>query len=82
MLRFLVTANILPNSPILVTLNMKAIHSSETSVLTRARWHSIPEDGILHSHHHGNLKSYKNRLDGNRIRAKQGYTLEVGQMRE
>jgi hypothetical protein len=35
------------------------IHSSETSVLTRATWHSIPEDGILHSHSCENLKSYK-----------------------
>jgi hypothetical protein len=32
--------------------------SSETSVLTRATWHSIPEDTILHSHRRENLKSY------------------------
>jgi hypothetical protein len=31
--------------------------SSETSVLTRATWHNISEDGILHSHRRGNLKS-------------------------
>jgi hypothetical protein len=31
---------------------MVAIHPSETSVLTRATWHKIPEEGILHSHHH------------------------------
>jgi hypothetical protein len=31
-----------PSSPILVTLMMKALSSSETSVLTRATWRNIP----------------------------------------
>jgi hypothetical protein len=31
---------------------------SRMSVLTRAMWCCIPEDGILHSHCHANLKSY------------------------
>jgi hypothetical protein len=53
---FLVTANV-PSSPILVTLMMEALHSSETLVLTRATWHRIPEDGVLHSHHSEHLKS-------------------------
>jgi hypothetical protein len=39
--RLLVTANV-PSSPILVTLMMEAITSSETSVLTRARLRNIP----------------------------------------
>jgi hypothetical protein len=38
----LVTANIVPSSPILVTLMKKALSSYETSVLTRARRRNIP----------------------------------------
>jgi hypothetical protein len=37
---------------------MEAIHSSETSVLTRSIRRYIPENGILHSDHRENLKSY------------------------
>jgi hypothetical protein len=45
--RLLVTANVHPSSPILVTLMMEAVHSSETSVPTRVMWHNIPEEDIL-----------------------------------
>jgi hypothetical protein len=58
MRRLLVTANVVPSSPILVTPMMEALRYSKISVLTKATWYNIPEDGFLHSHHHENLKSY------------------------
>jgi hypothetical protein len=41
-------ANVVPSSPIFVTLIIEALSSSETSVLTRSKQRNIPEDGILH----------------------------------
>jgi hypothetical protein len=46
-IQLLVTANVIPSSPILVTLMMEAASSSQTSALTIATRRNIPRDGIL-----------------------------------
>jgi hypothetical protein len=52
------TANVVPSSPILVTLMVVALCSSDTSVLTRATWRTIQEDGILQGRHWPHLKKF------------------------
>jgi hypothetical protein len=57
-LQLLVTAKVVPRSPILSTLMIEVLRSSETSVLTRATRLNISEDDVLHSHLSETLKSY------------------------
>jgi hypothetical protein len=56
MIQLLVTADVAPSSPILITLKNEAMFSYETSFLSRATRRNIPEDDILHSHRREYLK--------------------------
>jgi hypothetical protein len=53
--QLIVTVNV-PSSIISSTLTMEAIRYSETSILTRATRHHIPDYGPLHSHRRENFK--------------------------
>jgi hypothetical protein len=59
LLRFLVTADVVPGSPIPVTLMREELRSSETSILTRSIRRNVQDDGILHSHRLENLHYYE-----------------------
>jgi hypothetical protein len=45
--RLLVTANVVPSSPILLTLMMVALSSSKSPLLKRATRRNFPEDTIV-----------------------------------
>jgi hypothetical protein len=58
-------ANVVPSSPILLTLVMEAMRSFETSVLTAATRRHIPDDGsllLLHNLYSYNIGSVENLL--------------------
>jgi hypothetical protein len=56
--RLLVTASVVPSSPIFVTLMKENLGSSKMSVLTRATGRNIPKGTILYSHRREKLESY------------------------
>jgi hypothetical protein len=57
-LQLMFSGNVPPSSLILSTLFKEDTRSAETSFLKRETRRRIPEDHILHSHRHENLKSY------------------------
>jgi hypothetical protein len=57
--RMLVTGNVVPSTPILVTLMMEALRSSGTSVLTRATRRNFPEgDMVILTYHRHTYRSH------------------------
>jgi hypothetical protein len=59
MRRLLVTANVVPSSPILVTLMMEGLPSSETSVLTTTTEPNIPDEAVLQFYQKESKRVYK-----------------------
>jgi hypothetical protein len=56
--RLLVTANVVPTSPILFTMIMEVLRSTDTSVLTKTTRCNISDNAILHGHRRENVKPY------------------------
>jgi hypothetical protein len=55
LLLLLITTNVIPSSPIHVTLIMEGMHFYEMSVLTKTTLRNIKEDGIIPIQHRENL---------------------------
>jgi hypothetical protein len=56
----LLTANVVPISPNLVTLMKEGLSSSEMPVITRATRRKIPEDDILHRQTISHITNWRN----------------------
>jgi hypothetical protein len=63
LLRLLVTPNVVPSSPILVTLMMETVHYTETSVFRRAKRRNIPEDRVLQTRRKSHLCAVRNFIE-------------------
>jgi hypothetical protein len=58
MRRLIVTANVVPSSPILATLMMEALQPSQTSILTRATRRHAPEECQLNDNYGSQSRCY------------------------